>query len=105
MYNMNAVQQLEMNSVVTMFDEWRATTRGMGRIPVRLWQAAFSLESRYTIPEICREIEIPEARYRNARAAEVKNTPSTHSLDTPAFVMVHNPSLNFGVLPVSKPSE
>lgn len=86
----------DLEIVGELFEQWRTRTRGMGRIPDKLWQAVFDLESQYSIFEICKEIKIPADRYRKMRFG-MRGDSSAPSPDMPAFVMLQNSISTFEV--------
>ena len=65
-----------------MFEQWRATRTGRGKIPDPLWQAAIALQDRYSVGQICRELRLCDSDLR----ARSRTTQSAPQGPTPSFV-------------------
>jgi len=72
-----------------MFEQWRATRTGRGKIPEPLWQAAIALQDRYPVGQICRELHLCDtdlrARSRALQAASPSPSPTFVALPPEAF--------------------
>ena len=65
-----------------MFEQWRSTRTGRGKIPEPLWQAAIALQDRYPVGQICRELHLCDTDLR----ARTRALPATSQSPSPTFV-------------------
>src|SRR3954453_6864954 len=65
-----------------LFEHWRATRSGRGKIPEELWQAVIALRDRYPASQLCRELHLSAGALR-ARLCEAEAQPAPA---TPEFV-------------------
>lgn len=79
----------DLSRTRTMFEQWRATRTGRSKIPDPLWQAAITLQDRYSIGQICRELHLCDtdlrARTRALQATSQSPSPTFVALPPEAF--------------------
>src|SRR3954453_15291926 len=65
----------DLSRTRALFEHWRATRSGGGKIPEELWQAVIALRGRYPASQLCRELHLStgalRARLREAEAQPV----------------------------------
>src|SRR3954471_22988059 len=70
----------DLSRTRALFEHWRATRSGRGKIPEQLWQAAIALRDRYPVSQLCRELHLSagalRAHLRKAAAQPVAPAPA-----------------------------
>src|SRR4051812_46453391 len=80
---MSAAVSDDLNRTRALFEQWRATRAGRGKIPEKLWQAVVALHGRYSASQLCRELHLSAGALR-ARLRKSEAQPASPT--TPEFV-------------------
>src|SRR5437868_14318228 len=74
---MSATLSEELSRTRALFEHWRATRSGRGKIPEELWQAVIALRDRYSASQLCRELHLSATRGTTAKpsSGRVKRSP------------------------------
>ena len=91
---MSATLSDELSRTRALFEHWRATRSGRGKIPEELWQAVIALRDRYSASQLCRELHLSAGALR-ARLREAEAQPT--SAATPEFVPLRLETLGLPV--------
>ena len=72
---MSATVLDDLSRTRALFEHWRATRSGRGKIPEELWQAVIALRDRYPASQLCRELHLSAGALRaRLREAEAQST-------------------------------
>ena len=96
---MSATVLDDLSRTRALFEHWRATRSGRGKIPEELWQAVIALRDRYSASPLCRELHLSAGALR-ARLQEAEAQSS--SAATAEFVPLRLETLTAGSGPTSK---
>ena len=91
---MSATVLDDLSRTRALFEHWRATRSGRGKIPEELWQAVVALRDRYPASQLCRELHLSAGSLR-ARLREAEAPPA--SAATPEFVPLRLEALGLPV--------
>jgi hypothetical protein len=91
---MSATVLDDLSRTRALFEHWRATRSGRGKIPEELWQAVIALRDRYPASPLCRELHLSAGALR-ARLREAAAQPA--SAATPEFVPLRLETLGLPV--------
>src|SRR3954454_23325545 len=72
---MSATVPDDLSRTRALFEHWRATRSGRGKIPEELWQAVIALRDRYPASQLCRELHLSAGALR-ARLRESEGQPA-----------------------------
>jgi hypothetical protein len=72
---MSATLSDDLSRTRALFERWRATRSGRGKIPEELWQAVIALRDRYSASPLCRELHWSAGALR-ARLREAEAQPA-----------------------------
>src|SRR3954452_14649467 len=73
----------DLSRTRALFEHWRATRSGRGKIPEELWQAVVALRDRYPVSQLCRELHLSAGALRG-RLREAGDQPA--AIPTPEFL-------------------